>query len=143
MSLIEGGLLSVDCAVPLSLCPPSVKAAIPYPATAKRLAHWPANGKGELTSCVVHVIQQAGPMMSEYQMNAARKAMIDSQLRTSGVNEDFVLARMAAVPREAFVPAEANSVAVMDRALALGEGSAEEHTSEIQTPMRTSYAAFR
>lgn len=60
--------------------------------------------------------------MSEDQMNAARKAMIDSQLRTSGVNEDFVLARMAAVPREDFVPAEAKSVAYMDRAIALGEG---------------------
>ena len=35
---------------------------------------------------------------------AARKAMIDSQLRTSGVNETFVLDRMKAVPREDFVP---------------------------------------
>ena len=34
----------------------------------------------------------------------ARKAMIDSQLRTSGVNEAFVLERMSAVPREEFVP---------------------------------------
>src|SRR3546814_16821837 len=48
--------------------------------------------------------------------------MIDSQLRTSGVNEEFVLARMAAVPREDFVPAEARSVAYIDRAIALGEG---------------------
>lgn len=60
--------------------------------------------------------------MSENEMNAARKAMIDSQLRTSGVNEDFVLARMAAVPREDFVPAEAKPIAYMDRAIALGEG---------------------
>ena len=30
----------------------------------------------------------------------ARRAMIDSQLRTSGVNEEYVLARMLAVPRE-------------------------------------------
>lgn len=60
--------------------------------------------------------------MSEYEMSAARKAMIDSQLRTSGVNEEFVLARMAAVPREDFVPAEARSVAYIDRAIALGEG---------------------
>lgn len=60
--------------------------------------------------------------MSEYEMNPARKAMIDSQLRTSGVNEEFVLARMAAVPREDFVPAEARPVAYMDRAIALGEG---------------------
>ena len=34
----------------------------------------------------------------------ARKAMIDSQLRTSGVNEEFVLGRMNAVPREDFLP---------------------------------------
>ena len=36
----------------------------------------------------------------------ARRAMIDSQLRTSGVNEEYVLARMFAVPREDFLPAE-------------------------------------
>ena len=36
--------------------------------------------------------------------NAARRAMIDSQLRTSGVNEPWVLAAMARVPREEFVP---------------------------------------
>ena len=35
---------------------------------------------------------------------AARKAMLDSQLRTSGVNDAFVLERMGAVPREDFVP---------------------------------------
>ena len=34
----------------------------------------------------------------------ARRAMIDSQLRTSGVNEEYVLARMLAVPREDFLP---------------------------------------
>lgn len=54
--------------------------------------------------------------------SAARRAMIDSQLRTSGVNEPWVLARMAAVPREDFVPAEARSVAYTDRAVPLGEG---------------------
>lgn len=52
----------------------------------------------------------------------ARKAMIDSQLRTSGVNADFVLRRMAAVPREDFVPAEARGHAYMDRAIALPGG---------------------
>ena len=51
---------------------------------------------------------------------AARKAMIDSQLRTSGVNAPFVLARMAAVPREDFVPASARGIAYIDRAIALG-----------------------
>ena len=34
--------------------------------------------------------------------STARRAMIDSQLRTSGVNEEYVLARMIAVPREEF-----------------------------------------
>ena len=53
---------------------------------------------------------------------AARKAMIDSQLRTSGVNADFVLRRMAAVSREDFVPAAAKGVAYMDRAIALSDG---------------------
>jgi protein-L-isoaspartate(D-aspartate) O-methyltransferase len=53
---------------------------------------------------------------------AARRAMIDSQLRTSGVNDAFVLERMAAVPREDFVPAAARGVAYMDRAVPLGDG---------------------
>jgi protein-L-isoaspartate(D-aspartate) O-methyltransferase len=52
----------------------------------------------------------------------ARKAMIDSQLRTSGVNAEFVLARMGSVAREDFVPATARGVAYMDRAIALGGG---------------------
>ena len=54
--------------------------------------------------------------------SAARKAMIDSQLRVSGVNEPFVLARMAAVAREDFVPASARAVAYIDRAIPLDNG---------------------
>jgi protein-L-isoaspartate(D-aspartate) O-methyltransferase len=52
----------------------------------------------------------------------ARRAMIDSQLRTSGVNAEWVLRRMAAVPREDFVPAGARGFAYIDRAIALGSG---------------------
>ena len=52
----------------------------------------------------------------------ARKAMIDSQLRTSGVNAGFVLARMGAIAREDFVPDAARGVAYMDRAISLGSG---------------------
>lgn len=52
----------------------------------------------------------------------ARKAMIDSQLRTSGVNTEWVLKRMSAVAREDFVPESAKSVAYMDRAVPLGDG---------------------
>lgn len=50
----------------------------------------------------------------------ARKAMIDSQLRTSGVNEEFVLARMLAVGREDFLPEDKADQAYIDRAIALG-----------------------
>ena len=41
----------------------------------------------------------------------ARKAMIESQLRTSGVNEDSILARMMAVPREPFLPEDKKPLA--------------------------------
>ena len=53
---------------------------------------------------------------------AARKAMLDSQLRTSGVNAPYVLARMGEVPREDFVPENARGIAYIDRAIALGNG---------------------
>lgn len=49
--------------------------------------------------------------------------MINSQLRTSGVNADFVLKRMGNVAREEFVPQEARCAAYSDRAIALGGGN--------------------
>ncbi len=55
-------------------------------------------------------------------MTSARKAMVDSQLRTSGVNELFVLARMGTVEREKYVPEAAKPIAYMDRAVPLGDG---------------------
>ena len=54
--------------------------------------------------------------------DAARRAMIDSQLRTSGVNEPWVLAAMASLPRELFVPEAARAAAYTDRAVPLGNG---------------------
>ncbi len=59
--------------------------------------------------------KQAGP-----DTKTARRAMIDSQLRTSGVNEEYVLARMLAVPREDFLPQEKTAQAYTDRAVTLG-----------------------
>jgi protein-L-isoaspartate(D-aspartate) O-methyltransferase len=53
---------------------------------------------------------------------AARRAMIDSQLRTSGVNEPWVLTAMAGIAREDFVPEAMRSAAYIDRAVSLGEG---------------------
>ena len=51
---------------------------------------------------------------------AARRHMIESQLRTSGVNDRVVLDRMAAVPREDYVPESARAGAYVDRTIPLG-----------------------
>jgi len=53
---------------------------------------------------------------------AARRAMIDSQLRPSGVNEPQVLAAMARIAREDFVPEAWRESAYIDRAIPLGGG---------------------
>ena len=69
--------------------------------------------------------QQAGHSQEQgraIDFAAARRAMIDSQLRTSGVNQRFVLERMGAVAREEFVPASARGTAYMDRAIRLENG---------------------
>ena len=55
---------------------------------------------------------------------AARRAMIDSQLRPQGVSDPAVLAAMGSVPREQFVPEAARPLAYMDRPLDLGDGKA-------------------
>lgn len=55
---------------------------------------------------------------------AARRAMIDSQLRVSGVNDERVLAAFAAIRREDHVPAAARGHAYIDRAIPLGNGRA-------------------
>ncbi len=55
--------------------------------------------------------------------NPARRAMIDSQLRTSGVNAPAVIRRMSQVPREDFVPAASKGVAYVDRAIRLENGA--------------------
>ncbi len=54
--------------------------------------------------------------------NAARRAMIDSQLRVSGINDPAILAAFAATPREDFVPAALRANAYIDRALPLAGG---------------------
>lgn len=65
--------------------------------------------------------QQAPDMAQDSAI--ARKAMIDSQLRTSGVNEEFVLARMLAVPREQFLPEDKASLAYIDRSVRIDGGA--------------------
>lgn len=54
---------------------------------------------------------------------AARRAMVDSQLRVSGINDTDILAAFMAVPREDFVPEARRAVAYADRAVVLGDGA--------------------
>jgi protein-L-isoaspartate(D-aspartate) O-methyltransferase len=58
------------------------------------------------------------------QLSAARRAMIDSQLRVSGINQDWLLDAFARVPREDYVPVSARGHAYIDRAIALADGQA-------------------
>jgi protein-L-isoaspartate(D-aspartate) O-methyltransferase len=52
----------------------------------------------------------------------ARRAMVDNQLRPQAVTDPQVIAAMASVPREQFVPSAIQPVAYMDRILDLGDG---------------------
>jgi protein-L-isoaspartate(D-aspartate) O-methyltransferase len=60
--------------------------------------------------------------MTEQNFEVMRRAMVESQLRTTGVNDPRVVAAMAAVPRERFVPADKRALAYMDRPVPLGDG---------------------
>ena len=51
---------------------------------------------------------------------AARRAMVDSQLRPQGVTDQALLEAMGKVEREKFMPAEVRPLAYIDRSLALG-----------------------
>ena len=62
--------------------------------------------------------------MTEQNFEAMRRAMVESQLRTTGVNDPRVVAAMAEVPRERFVPVERRALAYIDRPIALGSGRA-------------------
>jgi len=53
--------------------------------------------------------------------DAMRRAMVSSQLRTSAVNDPRVVAAMALIPRERFLPPAARPLAYRDTALPLGE----------------------
>jgi protein-L-isoaspartate(D-aspartate) O-methyltransferase len=55
-------------------------------------------------------------------ISEARRAMITSQLRTSGVNEPWVLEAMGGIAREDYVPAAMRDAAYIDRAIPLGDG---------------------
>lgn len=60
--------------------------------------------------------------MESVDFNNMRRAMVDSQLRTSGVTAAWVIAAMGKVAREDFVPESLRSTAYMDRSLPLPGG---------------------
>jgi len=64
----------------------------------------------------------AAPTAQNSDFARARRAMIDSQLRVSGINDPAILAAFAAVPREDYVAADQRAIAYVDRSLPLGEG---------------------
>lgn len=63
--------------------------------------------------------------------DAMRHAMVASQLRTTAVSDQRVVAQMARVPREAFVPGALREVAYRDGTIDLGQGRA------VNLPMAT------
>ncbi len=62
--------------------------------------------------------------MTEHNFEHMRRAMVASQLRTTGVNDPRVLAAMGAVPRERFVPEVRVAVAYADALVPLAGGRA-------------------
>ena len=67
--------------------------------------------------------------MTEHNFEHMRRAMVASQLRTTGVNDPRVIAAMGAVPRERFVPGDRVPVAYADALVPLGNGR------DLNTPM--------
>lgn len=61
-----------------------------------------------------------GPTASAF--DGMRHAMVASQLRTNAVNDQRVVAAMARVPRETFMPEAVRSIAYRDTAIPLGGG---------------------
>jgi protein-L-isoaspartate(D-aspartate) O-methyltransferase len=78
-----------------------------------------------MTENTTNTEQGANNQAQDPQTNTLRerRAMVDSQLRTSGVNEEFVLARMMAVPREDFLPEDKRTLAYIDRSVAVEGGA--------------------
>src|SRR3954469_447486 len=62
--------------------------------------------------------------MTEHNFTDMRRAMVASQLRTTGVSDPAVIAAMGAVPRERFVPEDRIPLAYADALVPLKPGRA-------------------
>ena len=67
--------------------------------------------------------------MTDHNFEQMRRAMVASQLRTTGVNDPRVVAAMGEVPRERFVPPERCAAAYADVLVPIGHGR------ELNSPM--------
>jgi len=82
------------------------------------------------------VADNNGPPVGATDYTAMRKAMVSSQLRTSAVNDPRVVAAMAVVPRERFVPAAMRATAYRDASLSL-DGVGGGAGRRLNLPMAT------
>lgn len=60
--------------------------------------------------------------MHSAQSETTRRHMIDSQLRTNGITEAWIVKAMGELPREKFLPAGKEAFAYLDRSVPLGDG---------------------
>src|SRR5208337_3617237 len=66
---------------------------------------------------------------------AARLAMVESQLRPNGVRDPLILKAFATLPRECFVPEHQKALAYMDEALPVVPASAGSPARVLLAPM--------
>jgi protein-L-isoaspartate(D-aspartate) O-methyltransferase len=70
----------------------------------------------------VHFMTAASVQTVSNSSASARRAMVDSQLRTNEVNSPSLIAAIVETPREAHAPESARAAAYSDRSLPLGAG---------------------
>jgi len=80
-----------------------------------------------LVYCIANTVvpsplDQVRTIVTEQNYSSMRAAMVESQLRTSDVSDQRVIAAMAKVPREDFVPADRRAMAYIDRPIPLVGG---------------------
>jgi protein-L-isoaspartate(D-aspartate) O-methyltransferase len=66
---------------------------------------------------------------------AARRAMVDGQVRTSDVTHPGLIAAMLEIPREAFVPERQAALAYLDRDIVIAGATASESARYLMKPM--------
>src|SRR5215468_8697322 len=66
---------------------------------------------------------------------AARRAMVDGQVRTSDVTHLGIIGAMLDIPREAFVPEAQAAFAYLDRDVPIADATATEPARYLMKPM--------